>query len=44
MMDYRGGQSVHSWDMGMRGECTEAEKNFMNLPEREWKLKENPDL
>ena len=31
MMDYRGGQSVHSWDMGMRGECTEAEKNFMNL-------------
>lgn len=31
MMDYRGGQSVHSWDMGMRGECSEAEKNFMNL-------------
>lgn len=31
MMDYRGGQSVHSWDMGMRGECSDAEKNFMNL-------------
>ncbi len=31
MMDYRGGQSVHSWDMGMRGECSAAEKNFMNL-------------
>lgn len=31
MMDYRGGKSVHSWDMGMRGECTEAEKIFMNL-------------
>ena len=31
MMDYRGGQSVHSWDMGLRGECSEAEKRFMNL-------------
>ncbi|MCQ2078098.1 MAG: DNA (cytosine-5-)-methyltransferase [Bacteroidaceae bacterium] len=31
MMDYRGGQSVHSWDMGMRGECSNSEKNFMNL-------------
>lgn len=31
MMDYRGGQSLHSWDMGMRGICTDAEKNFMNL-------------
>lgn len=31
MMDYRGGQSVHSWDMGMRGDCTVSEKKFMNL-------------
>lgn len=31
MMDYRGGQSVHSWDMGMRGECSEQEKKFMTL-------------
>lgn len=31
MMDYRGGQSVHSWDMGLRGECSESEKRFMNL-------------
>lgn len=31
MMDYRGGQSVHSWDMGMRGKCSEKEKDFMNL-------------
>ena len=31
MMDYRGGQSVHSWDMAMRGECTDNEKMFMNL-------------
>lgn len=31
MMDYRGGQSVHSWDMAMRGNCTDAEKRFMTL-------------
>ena len=31
MMDYRGGQSIHSWDMAQRGVCTESEKNFMNL-------------
>ena len=31
MMDYRGGQSVHSWDIGMRGECSDSEKDFMNL-------------
>lgn len=31
MMDYRGGQSVHSWDMGMRGDCSDSEKDFMNL-------------
>lgn len=31
MMDYRGGQSIHSWDMGMRGECSDSEKEFMNL-------------
>lgn len=31
MMDYRGGQSLHSWDLGLRGYCSEAEKNFMTL-------------
>lgn len=31
MMDYRGGQSIHSWDIGQRGECSEAEKKFMTL-------------
>lgn len=31
MMDYRGGQSLHSWDLGLRGECSNAERNFMNL-------------
>lgn len=31
MMDYRGGQSLHSWDLGLRGECSEKERNFMTL-------------
>ncbi len=31
MMDYRGGQSLHSWDLGLRGECSESERNFMTL-------------
>lgn len=31
MMDYRGGQSLHSWDLGLRGECSEAERSFMTL-------------
>lgn len=31
MMDYRGGKSLHSWDMEMRGECSDSEKKFMNL-------------
>lgn len=31
MMDYRGGDSIHSWDIGMKGECTKAERNFMTL-------------
>lgn len=31
MMDYRGGQSLHSWDLGLRGECSEAERIFMTL-------------
>lgn len=29
MMDYRGGQSLHSWDLGLRGECSAAERKFM---------------
>ena len=31
LMDYRGGQSIHSWEMGKKGECTPSERNFMNL-------------
>ena len=31
MMDYRGGQSLHSWDLELRGECSDAERRFMTL-------------
>jgi DNA (cytosine-5)-methyltransferase 1 len=30
LIDYRGGNSVHSWELGMRGECTPEEVEFMN--------------
>lgn len=30
LIDYRGGNSVHSWELGMRGECTPEEIDFMN--------------
>lgn len=31
LIDYRGGQSLHSWELGTKGECSSAEINFMNL-------------
>ncbi len=31
LIDYRGGQAIHSWDLGMKGMCTEDEKSFMTL-------------
>ena len=31
LTDYRGGQSLHSWDLGKKGQCSEAEREFMNL-------------
>lgn len=31
LIDYRGGQSLHSWELGSKGKCTKAEINFMNL-------------
>lgn len=31
LIDYRGGKSLHSWELGTRGKCSEAEINFMNL-------------
>lgn len=30
MIDFRNGNSVHSWEIGIKGECTEDEVNFMN--------------
>jgi DNA (cytosine-5)-methyltransferase 1 len=30
LIDYRGGNSVHSWELGLRGECTPQEIEFMN--------------
>ena len=31
LIDYRGGQSLHSWELGTKGKCTTAEVEFMNL-------------
>ena len=30
MIDYRGGQSLHSWELGKKGKCSESEIEFMN--------------
>lgn len=31
LIDYRGGQSLHSWELGKKGKCSEQEIKFMNL-------------
>lgn len=31
LIDFRGGQSIHSWELGIKGECSVKECNFMNL-------------
>lgn len=31
LIDYRGGQSIHSWELGIKGDCTTKEIAFMNL-------------
>ena len=31
LIDYRGGKSLHSWELGLKGECTPQEIEFMNL-------------
>lgn len=31
LIDYRGGKSIHSWEMGVKGECSAEEIEFMNL-------------
>ncbi|KOP28204.1 modification methylase [Hapalosiphon sp. MRB220] len=30
LIDYRGGNSLHSWELGLRGKCSEDEINLMN--------------
>ena len=31
LIDYRGGKSIHSWELGVKGECSSEEIVFMNL-------------
>lgn len=31
LIDYRGGKSLHSWELGVKGECSSQEIEFMNL-------------
>lgn len=31
LIDYRGGRSIHSWELGLKGDCTPEEINFMNI-------------
>lgn len=31
LIDYRGGKSLHSWELGVKGICTPSEIEFMNL-------------
>lgn len=30
LTDYRGGNSIHSWEIGLKGDCTKDEIDFMN--------------
>lgn len=30
LIDYRGGNSIHSWQLGIRGQCSQAETDFMD--------------
>ena len=31
LIDYGGGKSIHSWELGIKGECSAKEIKFMNL-------------
>lgn len=31
LIDYRGGKSLHSWELGRKGKCSDEEIKFMNL-------------
>jgi DNA (cytosine-5)-methyltransferase 1 len=30
LIDYRGGNSIHSWELGIKGDCTKEEIDFIN--------------
>jgi DNA (cytosine-5)-methyltransferase 1 len=30
LIDYRGGHSIHSWDLGLKGHCSKDERDFMD--------------
>ncbi len=30
LIDYRGGNSIHSWDLGIKGHCSDVERALMN--------------
>lgn len=30
LIDFRGGNSIHSWDLGIKGKCTNDEREFMD--------------
>jgi DNA (cytosine-5)-methyltransferase 1 len=30
LIDFRGGNSIHSWDLGIKGKCTKDERDFMD--------------
>ncbi len=30
LIDYRGGNSIHSWDLGLKGQCSKDERDFMD--------------
>jgi DNA (cytosine-5)-methyltransferase 1 len=31
LIDYRGGKAIHSWELGIKGKCSSAEIDFLNL-------------
>ncbi|MEM5480806.1 DNA (cytosine-5-)-methyltransferase [Pseudoalteromonas fuliginea] len=31
LSDYRGGKTIHSWDLGIKGKCSNNEAEFLNL-------------
>ena len=39
LIDYRGGNSLHSWELGLKGLCTDEENKFMNALLKNRRLK-----